>query len=1017
MNSAGSATKENEKYLNSIEGKLNQLSSAWQNFARNTINSEWVKGAVSGLTNIIKSFDNFYQVLVPLAGLIAAFKYDSLIKGFNSLKLAGSNIFKTFSNLLNIIKLYPSAAIDASVNNISLSDSYKALGVNVNFTKLAISSLTIVLTSTILIYNKIKQSQEEYISKLKEEADENNRFADSLENTLNKYEELSSSTDTMSEATDALNSFLEEEGMLYSDLGKKIDSEKDDREEIIGILKEEIEQRKLLAQAKKEEAYNSGGADTDLTQNWLQQGWTATKGIFSDSSDIFNLSREMDLAGLSSFGWSADFGDLKEQFGASANTLSGLNDELKKNIDLLMQSGELSEDESHKLSVYTNAQTKLQSAIDSATEAYSGRFDMLKSGIDIGEGYENVLINLGIATEEEIDFYKSLIGVSDEVREKQIAIYEGTESAAEGFLNLDNILKMSDSVIEDNGNSLDELNDKIDEIQSAYETMADAVDEYNESGYLSMDTLQSLLSLSPEYLASLELVNGQLVLNEASMYNLAEAAKVSAIAELQDAAAKDLNALAAGNIKSMSPLAQAAIENVGVAAKNASVEMDTATTSAFKFVAGMNAIKEAGGKYTSVENYEEKANAIISSYSKVANTISNLKISTGAASGRKTSGGSKSSAKSTTDEWKEAFDEQYDALKHSLNMDEITEKEYTDRLEKLYKKYFSNKTKYLDEYNKYEEEVYKNRKELLQDEIDQMEEVLKKQRELTENKYENAISVATNAIDEQIEALEKQKEALEENNDETERAIELAKLQEELERAKSQKTVRVFYADRGWVWESDQEAVKEAQEALDEFQAESEKEAQESAIDAQIEELQNLKDAWGDITSNYEMQQNKLQAAMDFGADFEKTVLSQRLDYLKSFVKEYNSQMNKLSADEQKLVKYAASVGIDIGDKYATGTTSAKGGLSLVGEQGAELRVLNQGDGIIPAQLTQNLMKWGSLDPAIYFKNIASSEISPINKSSNSADTIYNFNNLTIKSDANSLDTLIRDIQIKVKNR
>lgn len=48
--------------------------------------------------------------------------------------------------------------------------------------------------------------------------------------------------------------------------------------------------------------------------------------------------------------------------------------------------------------------------------------------------------------------------------------------------------------------------------------------------------------------------------------------------------------------------------------------------------------------------------------------------------------------------------------------------------------------------------------------------------------------------------------------------------------------------------------------------------------------------------------------------------------------------------------------------RYASGTTSAKGGISMVGEQGPELRVLNQGDGIIPADITRNLMKIGS-DP------------------------------------------------------
>ena len=47
---------------------------------------------------------------------------------------------------------------------------------------------------------------------------------------------------------------------------------------------------------------------------------------------------------------------------------------------------------------------------------------------------------------------------------------------------------------------------------------------------------------------------------------------------------------------------------------------------------------------------------------------------------------------------------------------------------------------------------------------------------------------------------------------------------------------------------------------------------------------------------------------------------------------------------------------------YASGTLSARGGISMVGEQGPELRVLDQGDGIIPADITRNLMKIGS-DP------------------------------------------------------
>lgn len=54
---------------------------------------------------------------------------------------------------------------------------------------------------------------------------------------------------------------------------------------------------------------------------------------------------------------------------------------------------------------------------------------------------------------------------------------------------------------------------------------------------------------------------------------------------------------------------------------------------------------------------------------------------------------------------------------------------------------------------------------------------------------------------------------------------------------------------------------------------------------------------------------------------------------------------------------------------YAGGTTSASGGLSLVGEKGAELRILNKGDGILPSNLTENLMRWGQMTPNQFKSN------------------------------------------------
>lgn len=49
--------------------------------------------------------------------------------------------------------------------------------------------------------------------------------------------------------------------------------------------------------------------------------------------------------------------------------------------------------------------------------------------------------------------------------------------------------------------------------------------------------------------------------------------------------------------------------------------------------------------------------------------------------------------------------------------------------------------------------------------------------------------------------------------------------------------------------------------------------------------------------------------------------------------------------------------------KNANGTRNFRGGLSLVGERGPEMRILGQGDNIIPANQTANLWKWSNTTP------------------------------------------------------
>lgn len=72
MNSSGSAMKENETYVNSLQGHLSQLNSAWQELAKNTIDSDFIKGILATTTSLIKFTDEIGGLPVVLAAATSA---------------------------------------------------------------------------------------------------------------------------------------------------------------------------------------------------------------------------------------------------------------------------------------------------------------------------------------------------------------------------------------------------------------------------------------------------------------------------------------------------------------------------------------------------------------------------------------------------------------------------------------------------------------------------------------------------------------------------------------------------------------------------------------------------------------------------------------------------------------------------------------------------------------------------------------------------------------------------------
>lgn len=161
------------------------------------------------------------------------------------------------------------------------------------------------------------------------------------------------------------------------------------------------------------------------------------------------------------------------------------------------------------------------------------------------------------------------------------------------------------------------------------------------------------------------------------------------------------------------------------------------------------------------------------------------------------------------------------------------------------------------------------------DEIEKREKALNKEKEAQDKAFEA-----------EIEALNKKKTALHKANDEEDRAIKLAELKDALEKAKANRTVRIYNKNQGFIWAADQEAVNEAQTNLDEQQRDWRnedilqavddeidkinelKDAYDKSIEAQIEDLDNMKEKWNEVISligtSWEDYQLGLAAAAHF---------------------------------------------------------------------------------------------------------------------------------------------------------
>lgn len=123
------------------------------------------------------------------------------------------------------------------------------------------------------------------------------------------------------------------------------------------------------------------------------------------------------------------------------------------------------------------------------------------SASEISRSYSAILK----AINDEIEYYTSKgFDITDEIVQNLI----------------DEARNLEDEVISSLNEIVSEAQSAVDDLQNVYTTLSDAADEYAEYGYITIDSLQSIIDLGVEYMAFLQDENGQLVINKENIQNV-----------------------------------------------------------------------------------------------------------------------------------------------------------------------------------------------------------------------------------------------------------------------------------------------------------------------------------------------------------------------------------------------------------------------------------------------------------------------------------------------------------------
>lgn len=1055
LDSQGSAMKENSKYLDSIQGKIANFNSAFEQLSQSFMSSDLIKWFIDLGTAIVNIADSdFGKFLTKFTLLFVSTKSGIVIIGklIDTFKKIGKSISSTYSvlqkyNELNILT-------KNSINGVVTAEEAKILvqGKAI-LTQLALNAAiaagTIVLMAAVSAYQNAKAAQEEQIKQVSENAQAYENEVSSIDNTIKKFQSLRETLDdNTSSYQDAL-SAREELIEIQKSLKKEYGDEADDIDLVTGSISKQIEELKeLKTQRAKDYLYdNESGYNNAKKEVYGKNNYKRNMLIGSGYIDVRDYDYAVKhkqiteeeakvykerIANAKKF--DKDMQDILKEYSTknsvkgdiqgyisfktdsvdkSKKALEKVKKYLQDNEKEIVKSGIMSQESfNFRLNEVDKELNNITKNFGDSYKAIEEYEDKMKDAAG-WESFKGKLEELSKTTVLNKDNIKELLkeypGLEDALSKNDITIdklikdfqnlstvtntlFSNNEGLADTLADItldgkvdqtemDELLKKFPTLkeqLEGTGYTLDDIIDKfpallyaatgtfgsiiddLDSLQSAYETVTSALEEYNKTGYFSIDTLEQLLVLDQKYLDALVDENG-VIRDNTSAFQVLANAKLDELQASEDSRyIKELNRLASLNEAGAAQLAASSINAHKDAMAGQKVNAEDLRAQIQKNIEKFNEESAAAlqAAYDINEATHNRNDAIINNARQ--GLKSNYKVSIGGSS-------KKSSSK------KEWWETELEGLQNQFKYNEITIEEYIRGLDNLLGKVkkgtdawrkineelqkqrlakveddYKRGTISLDEYIKKLKELikaYKQGSDAWNDLADKIKKALQDKADKQKDALDTAKDAATSIIEDEIDRLKALQKAEEDRydklieekkkaNEETEKELELAKLQEALENSKKEKTKRVWNEGLGWQWEANQEAIKKAQEDLDKFKREDEidklekqKETASKTYEDQIDALEKYKDAWDDVASEYEKQQARIVLAQQLGADAEKNLLGDRITYLEEYEKKYKQIMAEIAKYEKtpstKLADADTSTGGTAGSSDTSNSTSS----------------------------------------------------------------------------------------------